>query len=150
MSTLTNLPVEAVLHANLLTDLDIYLFKQGKNFRLYEKLGSHIIIVDGVKGTHFAVWAPNASAVSVIGDFNHWDATVNPLHLRNDESGIWEGFIADVSVGAIYKYRIVSRDGKSADKGDPFAFYWETPPLTASRVWELDYVWNDADWMAQR
>ena len=147
MPKFTNLPEKA---ANPLTNLDIFLFKQGKNFRLYEKLGSHSVIIDGVKGTHFAVWAPNASTVSVIGDFNHWDAAVNPLHLRNDESGIWEGFIAAVSVGAIYKYRIVSRDGKVADKGDPFAFYWETPPLTASRVWELDYVWNDADWMAQR
>jgi 1,4-alpha-glucan branching enzyme len=150
MSTFTNLPVAATFHASQLTDLDIYLFKQGKNFRLYEKLGSHPITVDGLKGVHFAVWAPNASAVSVIGDFNHWDAAVHPLHLRNDESGIWEGFIADVTIGAVYKYRIVSRDGKTADKGDPYAFYWETPPLTASRVWELDYVWHDADWMAQR
>ncbi|PPK73005.1 1,4-alpha-glucan branching enzyme [Methylobacter tundripaludum] len=150
MSTTTNLPVEAVFHASLLTDLDIYLFKQGSDFRLYEKLGSHGITVDGVKGTHFAVWAPNASAVSVIGDFNHWDAALNALQLRTDDSGIWEGFIADVTVGAIYKYRIVSRDGKIADKGDPFAFCSEMPPLTASRVWELDYAWNDADWMAQR
>jgi len=150
MSTTTNLPVEAVFHASLLTDLDIYLFKQGSDFRLYEKLGSHGITVDGVKGTHFAVWAPNASAVSVIGDFNHWDAALNALHLRDDESGIWEGFIAEVTVGAIYKYRIVSRDGKIADKGDPFAFCSEMPPLTASRVWELDYAWNDADWMSWR
>lgn len=150
MSILTNLTVEGVVHANQLTDLDIYLFKQGKNFRLYDKLGSHIITVDGVKGTHFAVWAPNAAAVSVISDFNGWDTTANPLYLRHDESGIWEGFIANISIGAIYKYRIVSRDGKIADKGDPYTFYWETPPLTASRVWELDYVWNDTDWMAQR
>ncbi|MDD4904661.1 MAG: 1,4-alpha-glucan branching protein GlgB [Methylobacter tundripaludum] len=150
MSTTTNLPVEAVFHASLLTDLDIYLFKQGSDFRLYEKLGSHGITVDGVKGTHFAVWAPNASAVSVIGDFNQWNAALNALQLRTDDSGIWEGFIADVTVGAIYKYRIVSRDGKIADKGDPFAFCSEMPPLTASRVWELDYAWNDTDWMAQR
>lgn len=150
MSTLTNLPVEAEFHASLLTELDIYLFKQGSHFRLYEKLGSHVITVDGVKGVRFAVWAPNASAVSVIGDFNHWDATLNALHLRDDDSGIWEGFIADVTTGATYKYRIVSRDGKIADKGDPFALCWEMPPLTASRVWELDYVWNDAAWMTQR
>ncbi len=150
MSTLTNLPVGAEFHASLLTELDIYLFKQGSHFRLYEKLGSHVITVDGVKGVRFAVWAPNASAVSVIGDFNHWDATLNALHLRDDGSGIWEGFIADVRAGATYKYRIVSRDGKIADKGDPFALCWEMPPLTASRVWELDYVWNDAAWMTQR
>lgn len=150
MSTLTNLPVEAEFHASLLTELDIYLFKQGSHFRLYEKLGSHVITVDGVRGVRFAVWAPNASIVSVIGDFNHWDVTVNALHLRNDDSGIWEGFIADVTAGATYKYRIVFRDGKIADKGDPFALCWEMPPLTASRVWELDYAWNDAAWMTQR
>ncbi|WP_432742590.1 hypothetical protein ABXJ76_18035 [Methylobacter sp. G7] len=136
MSTLKNLPVEAVVHASLLTDLDIYLFKQGSDFRLYEKLGSHSITVDGVKGTYFAIWAPNAAAVSVIGDFNQWDATVNALYLRGDDSGIWEGFIADVTVGALYKYRLVSRDGNIADKGDPFALCWEMPPLTASRVWD--------------
>jgi 1,4-alpha-glucan branching enzyme len=150
MSKLTKHHLATAPDSSLLTNLDIYLFKQGKDFRLYEKLGSHCITVDGIKGTHFAVWAPNASAVSVIGDFNAWDATINPLHPRDDESGIWEGFIANVTIGATYKYRIISRDGKSADKGDPFAFYWETPPLTASRVWELDYVWHDADWMAQR
>jgi len=150
MSTLMNLPVEAVAHASLLTDLDIYLFKQGSDFRLYEKLGSHGITVDGVTGTCFAVWAPNAAAVSVIGDFNQWNATVNPLYLRGDDSGIWEGFIADVTVGALYKYRLVSRDGNVVDKGDPFALCWEIPPLTASRVWELDYAWNDEAWMAQR
>ncbi len=150
MSTLTNHPVAAVVHASLLTDLDIYLFKQGSDFRLYEKLGSHGFTMDGVTGTHFTVWAPNASAVSVIGDFNQWDPTANALHLRGDDSGIWEGFIAEVTVGALYKYRIVSRDGKIADKGDPFALCWEMPPLTASRVWELDYAWNDVDWMTQR
>lgn len=150
MSTLMNLPVEAVVHASLLTDLDIYLFKQGSDFRLYEKLGSHGITVDGVTGTCFAVWAPNAAAVSVIGDFNHWGATMNALYLRGDDSGIWEGFIADVTVGALYKYRLVSRDGNVVDKGDPFALCWEIPPLTASRVWELDYAWNDEAWMAQR
>lgn len=153
MSALTNFAVATALNASVLTDHDIYLFKQGNHFRLYEKLGSHNLTIKGVKGTHFAVWAPNASAVSVIGDFNYWDATSGSLHslyLRDDESGIWEGFIAGVTTGAIYKYRIVSRDGKIADKSDPFAFYWETPPLTASRVWNLDYVWNDAGWMALR
>lgn len=150
MPSLTNLHTSAVFPASLLTDHDIYLFKQGSHFRLYEKLGPHGMAVDGVKGTCFAVWAPNASAVSVIGEFNHWDAKFNALHLRDDGSGIWEGFIADVAAGASYKYRIVSRDGKIADKGDPFAPCWEVPPLTASRVWELDYAWNDAAWMAQR
>ncbi len=150
MVTLSNLPVEVGFKVSRLTDLDIYLFKQGNHFRLYEKLGSHCITLKSVKGISFAVWAPNASGVSVMGDFNHWDATNNPLSLRDDESGIWEGFIAEVTVGAIYKYRVVSRDGKIADKGDPFALSCEMPPLTASRVWELDYAWNDAAWMAQR
>ncbi len=150
MSTIINLPVAAVSNASLLTDLDIYLFKQGSHFRLYEKLGPHAITVDGVKGYRFAVWAPNASTVSVIGEFNRWDVTSNTLYLRDDDSGIWEGFIADVVAGTSYKYRIVSRNGEIADKGDPFAHYWEIPPLTASRVWELDYAWNDAAWMAQR
>ncbi|MGR9014401.1 MAG: 1,4-alpha-glucan branching enzyme, partial [Gammaproteobacteria bacterium] len=150
MSTLTNLSVEALFHASPFTDLDIYLFKQGNDFRLYEKFGSHSMTVDGVKGTYFAVWAPNAFAVSVIGDFNYWDAALNALHQRTDGSGIWEGFITDVSVEALYKYRIVTHDGKQYDKGDPFAFCWEKPPLTASRVWELDYSWNDANWMAER
>ncbi|HAN55188.1 MAG TPA: 1,4-alpha-glucan branching enzyme, partial [Betaproteobacteria bacterium] len=150
MSSLTNPPGTAVFHASLLTDQDIYLFKQGSHFRLYEKLGPHGMTVDGVTGTCFAVWAPNASAVSVIGECNHWQANINALQLRGDDSGIWEGFISGVTAGAKYKYRIVSRDGKIADKGDPFAPFWEVPPLTASRVWELDYAWNDAAWMAQR
>ena len=146
----THCPETAFSAATLLTDHDIYLFKQGSHFRLYEKLGSHAMVMDGVKGIYFAVWAPNASAVSVIGEFNHWDANAEALHLRADASGIWEGFIAEVRSGASYKYRIVSGDGKIADKGDPFAPYWEVPPLTASRVWELDYAWEDAAWMAQR
>ncbi len=150
MSALTNFTVADTQNDSVLTDYDIYLFKQGSHFRLYEKLGAHNLTIEGVKSTHFAVWAPNAFSVSVIGEFNHWDETINVLHLRDDESGIWEGFIADVTIGALYKYRIVSRDGKIADKGDPFAFYWETPPLTASRVWELDYVWHDTAWMTLR
>ncbi len=149
MSTLIDTPIVNSA-SRLLTDLDIFLFKQGSDFRLYEKLGAHVFKVDGITGTHFSVWAPNAAVVSVIGDFNHWDPAANALQLRGDESGIWEGFIAEVSSGALYKYRIVARDGNIADKGDPFAFCWELPPLTASRVWELDYTWNDEDWMVQR
>jgi len=150
MVTSTKLTVTATLNGCMLTDFDVYLFKRGDHFRLYEKLGSHRTTIEGVNGTWFAVWAPNAASVSVIGGFNHWDATVNALQLRDDGSGVWEGFIANVTTGALYKYSIVSHDGKIADKGDPFAFYWETPPLTASRVWELNYTWNDADWMALR
>ena len=150
MSILTNFPAADANHASLLTDLDIYLFKQGNHFRLYEKLGAHLFTIDGVKGCRFAVWAPNAQAVSVIGEFNGWDAHANVLQQRQDSSGIWEGFVAAAPLGACYKYRLVLGDGKSIDKGDPFAFSWEMPPLTASRIWDLDYSWHDADWMAQR
>ncbi|MGZ4959894.1 MAG: 1,4-alpha-glucan branching protein GlgB [Methylomonas sp.] len=150
MSTLPNLSLEAVSQPSPPTDFDIYLFKQGRHFRLYGFLGSHLLTQDGITGCRFAVWAPNAAAVSVMGEFNQWDAATDALHLRSDGSGIWEGFIADARNGANYKYRIVSRDGKFADKGDPFAYCWEIPPLTASRIWALDYTWNDAAWMAQR
>ena len=109
-----------------LTDHDIYLFKQGTHVRLYDKLGSHLIQQYGVAGTWFAVWAPNAAHVFVIGEFNGWNKQSHPLALRNDDSGIWQGFIADVGHGAAYKYHIVSKhDGFQVDKGDPFAFYWQ-------------------------
>jgi 1,4-alpha-glucan branching enzyme len=132
---------------SLLTDHDIYLFKQGNHFRLYNKLGAHIVEVDGVEGTFFGVWAPCAATVSVVGDFNKWNAQSHPLMLRGDGSGIWEGFIPKLGKGSIYKYHIVSNhNGYVADKGDPFAFYWELPPHTASMVWDLDYDWGDAEW----
>src|SRR5207249_4963029 len=108
-----------------LTDHDVYLFKQGQHFRLYEKLGSH----PSESGTDFGVWAPNAKAVSVIGDFNRWNPATHPLQRRSDESGIWEGFIPNVGQGAAYKYHIVSQYKKYVvDKGDPYAFRWEKPP----------------------
>ncbi len=136
---------------SLLTDHDIYLFKEGNHLRLYEKLGSHLMTVDGVKGTHFAVWAPDAVSISVVGDFNNWDPNTHALTLRLDASGIWEGFIPGVGQGALYKYRIVSRyNNYQVDKGDPYAFYWEGPPRTASIVWDLEYEWNDRDWMKTR
>jgi 1,4-alpha-glucan branching enzyme len=131
----------------LLTDHDIYLFKQGNHFRLYNKLGAHVVEVDGVKGTFFAVWAPCAVTVSVVGDFNKWNTQSHPLALRGDGSGIWEGFVPQIGKGSIYKYHIVSNhNGYVVDKGDPFAFYWELPPHTASMIWDLDYMWEDAAW----
>ena len=136
---------------SLLTDHDIYLFKEGNHFQLYEKLGSHVLTIHGVKGTLFAVWAPNAVAVSVIGDFNSWDNGTHPLSVRQDSSGIWEGFIPGVGHGALYKYHIVSRHRhQTADKGDPFAFFWEVPPRTSSVVWDLSYNWGDGEWMKNR
>ena len=131
-------------HPTFLTDYDIYLFKQGSNTNLYDKLGSHVLEFEGLKGTHFVVWAPNAEFVSVIGDFNGWDEGAHPLHVRWDESGIWEGFIPHIGEGTIYKYNIVSKfNNYKVHKGDPFAFYWETPPKTASIVQDLSYMWKD-------
>jgi len=136
---------------SLLTDHDIYLFREGTHFRLYEKLGSHIVENEGAKGTYFAVWAPNAESVSVIGDFNGWNVETHPLKVRWDGSGIWEGFIPGLGQGTLYKYHIVSRLNRyTVDKGDPFAFYWELPPNTASIVWDLDYKWDDKKWFEQR
>jgi 1,4-alpha-glucan branching enzyme len=134
-----------------LTDQDIYLFKEGNHFRLYEKLGAHPGTLKGKRGTFFAVWAPNAGSVSVMGDFNGWDRNAHPLNVRWDGSGIWEGFVPGVKMGAVYKYYVASRHGNyKVDKGDPFAFFWEEPPETASIVWDLDYGWTDDDWMKER
>lgn len=138
-------------NVSLITDHDVYLFKEGSHFRLHDKLGSHPITLDGIQGTYFAVWAPNAERVSVIGDFNGWNPNSHPLKVREDESGIWEGFISDIGRGTIYKYHIISRyNNYIVDKGDPFAFYWETSPKTASIVWDLSYEWKDNEWMKNR
>ncbi len=144
--------MDSVVEHELLTSYDIYLFKEGKHQQLYDKLGSHPTSVDGREGTHFAVWAPNAKHVAVIGDFNQWRFGSHPLRLRGDGSGIWEGFIPEVSRGTLYKYHIESRShrGRSMDKGDPFALYWELPPRTASIVWDLKPSWDDEEWMRNR
>jgi 1,4-alpha-glucan branching enzyme len=134
----------------LLTDQDLYLFNEGSHFHLYEKLGAHPVAIDGAVGTYFAVWAPNAERVSVMGDFNSWDKASHPLRSRGS-SGIWEGGVPGVAPGAHYKYHIASRyDAYEVDKADPLAFHSEVPPLTASRVCSLDYDWGDGDWMATR
>ena len=134
----------------LLSDQDLYLFNEGSHLRLYEKLGSQPGTLKGVEGTYFAVWAPNAARVSVVGDFNDWNRERHPLGPR-DTSGIWETFVPGVGPGARYKYHVVSRiGGYAVDKADPFAFHAEVPPQTASRVWSLDYPWMDQDWMSSR
>ena len=136
---------------SLFTDFDIDLFKAGKHFRLYEKLGAHPIEVDGVSGVYFAVWAPSARSVSVVGDFNYWIQGEHQLNVRWDSSGIWEGFIPGVQKGTTYKYKIQSENGGIiTEKADPFAFYCEKPPLTASVIWDLDYKWKDTNWMKTR
>jgi len=144
-------PKRHAKECSLLTSYDIYLFRQGKHFRLYEKLGSHLMDVTGSRGVYFAVWAPNAKQVSVIGDFNSWDSASNPLKLHDNSSGIWEGFIPNVNEGALYKYSIVPKQSDHRiEKADPFAFLSELPPRTASVVWDASYEWGDSDWMAGR
>ena len=139
-----------VLNHSLLTELDIHLFREGKHYRIYEKLGSHPLTHDNKQGTQFAVWAPNARQVSVVGNFNEWQPTTHELFPRIDGSGIWEGFIPNVGKGALYKYHIHSQDGRHLKKGDPYALFWEIPPNTASVVWDFDYEWKDDKWLAAR
>ncbi|MBI5810689.1 MAG: 1,4-alpha-glucan branching protein GlgB, partial [Deltaproteobacteria bacterium] len=134
-----------------ITPHDIYLFREGTHTKIYEKLGSHLTTIEGAPAAQFAVWAPNAESVSVVGDFNGWNHKAHPLKVREDSSGIWEGAIQGLGPGAIYKYHIESKyRGYRAVKGDPFAFRWEVPPRTASVVSDLGYDWNDAGWMKNR
>ncbi|HUT51982.1 MAG TPA: 1,4-alpha-glucan branching protein GlgB [bacterium] len=143
-------PKQPVEITSLLTDDDLYLFNQGAHFRLYEKLGAHPLTADGVAGTYFAVWAPNAERVSVIGEFNGWNKSGFFLNSRGS-SGIWEGFIPGVKAGELYKYHILSQHhGYEVDKYDPLGFFSETAPRTASIVWDLGYEWGDREWMEKR
>ena len=136
---------------NNFSDYDTYLFKNGKHFKLYEKLGAHPKILNGIEGICFAVWAPNAKNVSLVGDFNYWDKNANPMGARWDHSGIWETFIPQVKKGSMYKFHITSKlQRPEIEKCDPFAFFCEIPPKTASVVWDLGYRWNDEKWMKNR
>jgi 1,4-alpha-glucan branching enzyme len=131
----------------VLTDHDVYLLKEGTHGRLYEKLGCQLR--EG--GAGFAVWAPNARSVAVIGEFNGWDRRAHPLAPRADGSGVWEGFVPGVARGHAYKFHIAAnQNGFEADKADPFAFHAQVPPETASRAWSLEYPWEDNEWMAAR
>jgi len=135
---------------SLLTAEDLYLFNEGSHYRLHEKMGAHIKESKGVQGTVFSVWAPNARNVNVIGSFNGWDHSSHPLQSRGG-SGIWEGFIPSVGKGTVYKYHIISNHhGHRVDKADPIGLFMEKPPRTASVVWDLEYSWNDSDWLKQR
>jgi len=135
---------------SLLTDDDVHLFNEGSHFRLYDRLGAHPITDGSTDGTYFAVWAPNAEKVSVIGDFNGWNKTTHALVPRG-QSGIWEGFFPDIAKGTLYKYHIASHvNGYRVDKADPFSIFNEIPPKSASIVWDLDYQWGDGEWMTAR
>ncbi len=136
--------------ASLLTDNDLFLFNEGSHFQLYDKLGAHVVNHEGVSGTQFAVWAPNAAQVFVMGDFNGWNKHSDPLQPKG-QSGIWERFFPGMGNGTLYKYHIVSRfNDYRVDKTDPFSIFNEIPPKTASIVWNLDYQWGDQGWMTSR
>jgi 1,4-alpha-glucan branching enzyme len=135
----------------VLTDFDLHLIGEGSHYKKYEKLGAHIMEIEGLKGVHFAVWAPNAKSVSVIGDFNDWNARTHPM-CSLGPSGIWERFVPGIEEGALYKFEIRSRYHKfTAQKADPFAFYFELRPKSASIVYNIDgYQWTDGKWMEER
>jgi 1,4-alpha-glucan branching enzyme len=135
---------------SLLTDFDIHLFKSGKHFKLYEKLGAHEVMNGDKRGTYFAVWAPNATSVSILGNFNHWQAGKHKLDPRWDESGIWEGFVPGIYNGEAYKFGIHSNTGEYLEKADPFGTYAEIAPKTASIVWDAKYQWTDQKWLEER
>lgn len=135
---------------SLLTDDDLYLFNEGAHFRLYEKMGAHVLHDGESHGTQFAVWAPDAKGVSVVGDFNEWKPGCHELQPRGS-SGIWEGFIPEIGAGSLYKYHVKTKQrGRTVEKADPYANYCEVPPRTASVVWEHSYEWGDSDWMSER
>ena len=135
---------------SLFTDHDIYLFREGKHYKLYDKFGSHELEVDGIKGVYFAVWAPHAREVSVIGNFNAWHSESHKLLPRWDQSGIWEGFVPGLTLGTVYKYGIRSANGELLEKGDPYGLSWEQNVQAATLVSTTWYEWQDEEWMANR
>ena len=140
--------------SNMLTAHDIYLFREGTHGRLYQRMGCHLVRNAGggaASGASFAVWAPNAARISVVGEFNGWESAAHPMQARADGSGVWERFVPGVERGQTYKYRVISAHAESAvDKADPYAFFAEVAPATGSRVWALDHDWNDGAWMKAR
>jgi 1,4-alpha-glucan branching enzyme len=135
---------------SLLSGQDLYLFNEGRHYRVYNKLGAHLTTAGDESGVAFSVWAPNAQDVSVIGSFNDWNPGTHPLRPR-ENSGIWEGFVPGVTKGSLYKFHIRSRhQGHVAEKADPFGFRHERPPRTASVVWDLEYEWSDREWIEKR
>jgi 1,4-alpha-glucan branching enzyme len=141
---------QAVWNYSLFTDDDVHAFQHGTHSTLYQLFGNKQIEVLGVQGTYFSVWAPNATAVFVTGNFNDWNNEAHPLKVRLEASGIWEGFIPNVGQGEVYKYHIHGYKGVKLDKGDPYAHYWELRPETASITWQTAYQWKDQQWMEDR
>ena len=141
---------QAVWNYSLFTDEDVHAFQHGTHSTLYQLFGNKQIEVLGVQGTYFSVWAPNATAVFVTGNFNHWNNEAHPLKVRLESSGIWEGFIPHVGQGEVYKYHIHGYKGVKLDKGDPYAHYWELRPETASITWQTAYEWKDHQWLEDR
>jgi len=141
---------QTVWNYSLFTDEDVHNFQNGTHYSLYTLFGNKQLEVSGTKGTYFAVWAPNATAVYVKGNFNDWNNETHLLKVRQDSSGIWEGFVPAIHQGEVYKYHIHGYKGVKLDKGDPFANYWELRPLTASITWQMNYAWKDAKWIEQR
>ncbi len=141
---------QAVWNYSLFSSEDVKNFQQGTHYSLYNYFGNKQITVLDTAGTYFAVWAPNATFIAVTGYFNNWDKTTHPLKVRQDNSGIWEGFIPNLHAGEAYKYHIHGFNGVKLDKGDPFAHFWEKRPFTASITWQTDYAWKDEEWMKTR
>ena len=139
-----------VWNYSLLTDEDVKNYQQGTHYSLYKKFGSHSVKLNNVWGMYFCVWAPNATSVSVVGNFIDWKNHEYELFPRWDKSGIWEGFIPGFKLGEVYKYHIVGYKKREQDNGDPFANFWEKRPHTASITWDLYYEWQDKDWMKKR
>ena len=135
---------------SLWQESDSYYFKEGSHYRLSERLGAHALLVDGVEGVYFALWAPHAQAVSVVGDFNHYRFEDHPMKRREDGTGVWEVFIPQAAVGQSYKYALIDAEGHRVEKSDPVATYWEVPPRSASRVYKSEYRWADEGWMKRR
>jgi len=133
----------------ILSDFDTYLFGEGKHTRIYDKLGAHPLDLGGITGVHFAVWAPNATRVSVVGDFNAWDGRVHPMRSLG-ASGVWEIFVPAAQVGQRYKFELRTRGGEVRLKIDPFGQAFEVPPLSASIICRPDYAWQDDAWMSAR
>jgi len=141
---------QSVWNYSLFSDADVKNFQQGTHYSLYKYFGNKQITVLEIPGTYFAVWAPNATFIAVTGYFNEWNKTSHPLKVREDSSGIWEGFIPNLLGGEAYKYHIHGFNGIKLDKGDPFAHYWEKRPFTASITWQTNYEWKDEEWMKTR